>query len=692
MTLEIHSNGSQFRLLIENSTNKDKATKTFYTNEGFEVHELYQHLAKRYLTERFYYDKVLPNNSGSLVLQNLYFSSLVNSKIVCDDLANFINYIWTESVGQLDFIFKENEKFYGLTNSILDKAELILYQQRDEFLKPKEERRNYSKEYYASLPFKNSYENRSILNRKNLNDQFELVQVLHDMLNIGEETNWNIRSSVQSIYRSIGCHISSLSDKEFSAVREKILNSVEFDSSLEIMNIYSINRPNETLNFNKNNLHNVQLLYHGSRVSNFVGILSRGLLTPKSILSQDTYDDASDPFKMLGFGIYFSDSFKTSLKYAKASDSKQTQLLLLCEVALGKCKELYEFDYNLIEAPNGYHSVHGVKLTPENGSAFEDSEYCVYNSEQCKIKYLVEVKPKFASVPKIDGLLNNENSQLSESLVDQIDLTEPKLTETKSSLKTSDGKMLPLKSVHVRAEIIDMVSKVTIYQEYENNENKSIEAEYLFPLVDTATVCNFEAFINDKHVIGVCKEKEIVRKEYREAISQGKGAYLIDQETNEIFKVNVGNLPSNAKCVIKITYVSEMDIQNEQIYFRLPSNICQWKVYEERESLQESVVSRHINRMSAIKKSSFKASVIMPFEIRSIKSYTHAIKVKKTACHAVLEMDKKLTDSEDDTLVLAIEIATIHMPRMFVEEYFDSEENKMSRACMVSLYLIILIL
>ena len=42
-------------------------------------------------------------------------------------------------------------------------------------------------------------------------------------------------------------------------------------------------------------------------------------------------------------------------------------------------------------------------------------------------------------------------------------------------LMTNSGKKLPLKSVHVRAQIVDMVSKVVIYQEYENEENQSIE-------------------------------------------------------------------------------------------------------------------------------------------------------------------------------------------------------------------------
>ena len=44
-------------------------------------------------------------------------------------------------------------------------------------------------------------------------------------------------------------------------------------------------------------------------------------------------------------------------------------------------------------------------------------------------------------------------------------------------------------------------------------------------------VCGFEAFINGKHIVGEVKEKEQAHKEYREAISEGHGAYLMDEET-----------------------------------------------------------------------------------------------------------------------------------------------------------------
>ena len=58
-------------------------------------------------------------------------------------------------------------------------------------------------------------------------------------------------------------------------------------------------------------------------------------------------------------------------------------------------------------------------------------------------------------------------------------------------------------------------------------------------------VCGFEAFINGKHIIGEVKEKEQAHREYREAISKGHGAYLMDEET----PVSITSVDWASKCL-----------------------------------------------------------------------------------------------------------------------------------------------
>ena len=95
----------------------------------------------------------------------------------------------------------------------------------------------------------------------------------------------------------------------------------------------------------------------------------------------------------------------------------------------------------------------------------------------------------------------------------------------------ADGDEVPLEAVHIRAQLIDLAAKVVVLQAYTNKSSIPIEAKYVFPLDDMAAVCGFEAFINGKHIVGQVKEKEQAHREYKEAISKGHGAYLMDEET-----------------------------------------------------------------------------------------------------------------------------------------------------------------
>ena len=68
-------------------------------------------------------------------------------------------------------------------------------------------------------------------------------------------------------------------------------------------------------------------------------------------------------------------------------------------------------------------------------------------------------------------------------------------------------------------------------QQYHNTSSRSIEARYVFPLDDRAAVCGFEAFIQGRHIVGKVQEKARARREYREAVARGDGAYLMEEET-----------------------------------------------------------------------------------------------------------------------------------------------------------------
>ncbi len=100
-----------------------------------------------------------------------------------------------------------------------------------------------------------------------------------------------------------------------------------------------MHRPEEEKSFKavSDTIGNRMLLWHGSRVSNFVGILSQGLrIAPP---------EAPSTGYMFGKGIYFADMVSKSANYCCASRHFPVGLLILAEVATGKMLTLTESDY-----------------------------------------------------------------------------------------------------------------------------------------------------------------------------------------------------------------------------------------------------------------------------------------------------------------------------------------------------------
>jgi poly [ADP-ribose] polymerase len=104
-----------------------------------------------------------------------------------------------------------------------------------------------------------------------------------------------------------------------------------------VENIFTCRRSAEAANF-PSQFDNVRQLFHSSKAQNFLGILSRGLLLPKLVVSD--YGGERSDAGSLGTGIYFGDEASTSVKYSSPGQSRGSRFMLICDVALGRVKVL----------------------------------------------------------------------------------------------------------------------------------------------------------------------------------------------------------------------------------------------------------------------------------------------------------------------------------------------------------------
>ncbi|XP_042562084.1 poly [ADP-ribose] polymerase 2 isoform X2 [Clupea harengus] len=221
-------------------------------------------------------------------------------------------------------------------------------------------------------------------------------------------------------YRSLGCQMQPLpADGHEFQVIEKYLRSTHApthsDYTMTVLDIFAVEREGENDKF-LSQLHNRMLLWHGSRLSNWVGILSQGLRVAPPEAPVTGY--------MFGKGIYFADMSSKSGNYCFASQKHNIGFLLLSEVALGDTNELLAADYDANRLPSGKHSTKGLGQTapdPENFVTLDDmtvpmgpgmktgvgqsggysllyNEFIVYNPAQTRMRYLLKVQFNYQSL------------------------------------------------------------------------------------------------------------------------------------------------------------------------------------------------------------------------------------------------------------------------------------------------------
>ncbi|KAK1879534.1 Poly [ADP-ribose] polymerase 2 [Dissostichus eleginoides] len=246
--------------------------------------------------------------------------------------------------------------------------------------------------------------------REELKEKISLLEALSEIqiaVKMVQSSGDSEEHPVDRQYSSLQCQLQPLDSgtNEFQVV-EKYLQSTHAtthnDYTMTVLDIFS--------------MHNRTLLWHGSRLSNWCGILSQGLRVAPPEAPVTGY--------MFGKGIYFADMSSKSANYCFANQNNHTGLLLLSEVALGDCNELVMADYEAQNLPAGKHSTKGLGQTgpdPKNAVTLDGmtvpmgpggktgassdgryhllyNEFIVYNPAQTRMKYLLRIKFNYSSL------------------------------------------------------------------------------------------------------------------------------------------------------------------------------------------------------------------------------------------------------------------------------------------------------
>lgn len=115
---------------------------------------------------------------------------------------------------------------------------------------------------------------------------------------------------------------------------------------------------------------------------------------------------------------------------------------------------------------------------------------------------------------------------------------------------------LPPLSSSVKVQVVHDTAKFTVTHVFWNRADTIKQGTYQFPLPLDATVTEFNCRIGVNRVIrGKVKGKEEARRDFDNAVRQGRTGGLVEQQTAEIFTINLANIEANTKMRAELSFM-----------------------------------------------------------------------------------------------------------------------------------------
>lgn len=133
---------------------------------------------------------------------------------------------------------------------------------------------------------------------------------------------------------------------------------------------------------------------------------------------------------------------------------------------------------------------------------------------------------------------------------------------------------IPLESIDIQVDVKGFTAHVVASMKYRNNEEKPIEAIYIFPLDEDAAVCGFQAIIDGRTIVAEVQDEEEALGTYEDALSSGQSAFLLEEsdESSDMFQISVGNLPPKKEALVELRFLTELSVESEgRVVFVLPT-------------------------------------------------------------------------------------------------------------------------
>ena len=132
------------------------------------------------------------------------------------------------------------------------------------------------------------------------------------------------------------------------------------------------------------------------------------------------------------------------------------------------------------------------------------------------------------------------------------------------------GGLLEIQEHKVNVTINNGIAVTEVDQTFLNTEGRTVEALYMFPVPEGASVANFSMWINGKEMIGEVVEKERAREIYESYKRVNRDPGLLEQTDFKTFEMRIFPIAPGAEQRVKISYYQQLDVDHDRATYVYP--------------------------------------------------------------------------------------------------------------------------
>lgn len=156
---------------------------------------------------------------------------------------------------------------------------------------------------------------------------------------------------------------------------------------------------------------------------------------------------------------------------------------------------------------------------------------------------------------------------------------------------------LAVKHQRVDIHIKDGVATARIEQVFKNSTDRDLEAVYVFPLPENASIADFAMYINGKRMSGELVEKDKARSIYEDIVRRLKDPGLLEYMGGNLFRISVYPVPKQGDQKIELTYSQTLAFESGLYSFTYPLKTGE----RASRTLEDFTVSAQISSATPIK-------------------------------------------------------------------------------------------